>query len=293
MSCQASPTAESELDSVRLPEVGSKDHFVLTLWTNEPALASRADAAGVDRIGLDLETYKKAERQPKSLATWISPHREEQLPGLREAIKSGKLFCRINPINPGSHDEIERLVDYGVQVMMLPMFTTPQEVEAFVKLVKGRADCVLLLENVTAAERVREIVQVPGICDVHVGLNDLTLSLGRKNANRFAVMATDLMLRISEAVRGAGVRFGVGGIGRAMDNDQKVPADLIYAQYARLGATAALIARTFFGSEPDRMDVSAEIKRARQRLAWWAGRPAGDLAKAREQFARVTEAQTW
>src|SRR5688572_17388105 len=71
--------------SVRPPGASA---FVLTLWTNDPAVARRADAAGVDRIGLDLETYGKAERQPKQLATWISPHREDQLPALRAAMKS-------------------------------------------------------------------------------------------------------------------------------------------------------------------------------------------------------------
>jgi len=29
--------------------------FRLTLWTADPALAARADAAGVDRIGVDLD----------------------------------------------------------------------------------------------------------------------------------------------------------------------------------------------------------------------------------------------
>ena len=105
---------------------------------------------------------------------------------------------------------------------------------------------MLLLENKTAAERIEEIVRVAGVDDLHVGINDLTLSLGRPNANRFAVMATDLMKRIADAVIAAGLRFGVGGIGRAMNNDQVIPGDLIYAQYPRLGATAALIARSFF-----------------------------------------------
>src|SRR4051794_34532824 len=85
-------------------------HFVLTLWTDDAALARQADAAGVDRIGLDLEVHGKAERQPQNLKTWISPHSEDKLPALREAMGRAKLFCRCNPINPGSADEIERLI---------------------------------------------------------------------------------------------------------------------------------------------------------------------------------------
>jgi hypothetical protein len=54
------------------------DAFVLTLWTSDPALAARADAAGIDRIGVDLERLGKAERQ-RGLGTWVSPHTLDDL----------------------------------------------------------------------------------------------------------------------------------------------------------------------------------------------------------------------
>ena len=274
----------------------SRSTFVLTLWTDDADLARQADAAGVDRIGLDLEVHGKAERQPKSLATWISPHSEARLPALRAAMRHGaKLFCRINPVNAGTRAEIERLLAAGVQVMMLPMFTTPAEVEQFVRLVDGRAQCVLLLENTAAAACISDIVKVPGIADVHVGINDLTLSLGRPNANRFEVLCSDLMKRVADVVLASGLRFGVGGIGRAMQAGQAIPSDLIYAQYPRLGATAALIARSFFVSGPDEpaVDIAAEVRRARARLAWWAGRPADELERARVELLEKTRGATW
>jgi citrate lyase beta subunit len=281
----------SVVPSVRTPAAA----FVLTLWTNDPAIARRADAAGVDRVGLDLEVYGKAERQPKNLSTWISPHREEHLPALRSALKSARLFCRINPVNPGTPDEIERVIGHGVRVLMLPMFTTAGEVERFVSLVRGRATTVLLLENKTAAERIGEIVRVPGVDEVHVGINDLTLSLGQPNANRFAVLAADLMKSVADTVRAAGLRFGVGGIGRAMQNDQKIPSDLIYAQYPRLGATAALIARSFFapGEGESAVDMNREIRQARERLAWWADRTPDELEDARLRLLEKAGGSTW
>jgi 2-keto-3-deoxy-L-rhamnonate aldolase RhmA len=269
------------------------EDFKFTLWTNDPVLAARADAAGVDRIGLDLETLGKHERQ-KGLATWISPHREDQLPALRKAIVRGKLFCRTNPINPQSKDEIERLIGHGVEVLMLPMFTTAQEVERFVRFIDGRAEVVTLLENRTAAERVEDIVRVAGIDNVHIGLNDLTLSL--KMSNRFAVMATPLMDRIAAAVLGAGIRFGVGGVGRVATGNDKlpIPSDLIYAQYPRLGATAALISRAFFGGDPAAVDLTAEVRKARQRLDWWRKQSPAALVKAHQQFRERTSAcATW
>jgi hypothetical protein len=280
--------------SARKAPVSYGADFKFTLWTNDPALAARADAAGVDRIGLDLETLGKHERQ-KGLATWISPHRADQLPALRKAIARGKLFCRTNPINPDSKREIDELIAYGVEVLMVPMFTTPQEVERFVRYIDGRAEVVTLLENRTAGDCVEEIVRVAGIDNVHIGLNDLTLSL--KMTNRFAVMATPLMDRIASAVLGAGIRFGVGGVGRVLVGDVDklpIPSDLIYAQYPRLGATAALISRAFFGGDPASVDLVAEVKRARDRLDWWNRQAAAVIKEAHEQFRERTSAcATW
>ena len=47
------------------------NNFALTLFTNDVELARRADVAGVNRIGLDLEVLGKAKRQ-QHLNTWIS-----------------------------------------------------------------------------------------------------------------------------------------------------------------------------------------------------------------------------
>ena len=267
--------------------------FILTLWTDDPILAERADQAGIDRIGLDLEIHGKLERQPRGLGTWISPHRADRLPQLREAIDRADLFCRVNPINPGSRDEIEEVLDYGVEVLMLPMFTTAEEVATFVDHVDGRARCVLLLENTTAADRVDEIVRVPGVDEVHVGLNDLTLSLGDPARNRFAVLADDLMERIADAVHAAGLRFGVGGVGRVHSEGQTIPGDLIHAQYPRLGASAALIARSFLRPDSQPVDLPSEIRMLRQRLEWWRTRPSEELEDARRALALAALGASW
>lgn len=258
------------------------DHFLLTLlWSGDPILAARADAAGVDRIGLDLEVIGKAERQ-KSLGTWISPHRADQLRVMRQAVTRGELFCRINPIHDGSKTEIDRVIEYGVDVLMLPMFTTVEEVETFVGLIDGRAKAVLLLEHRLAAERVEQIVRVPGLDCIHVGLTDLALSLNAPI--RFALMASDLMDRIAAAVHGQGLRLCVGGIGRAMDDSQPIPTDMIYSQYARLNATGALISRAFFGSNPMAIDVAAEVRACRRRIAHWRQCDSDQLEAAHRRF---------
>ena len=84
--------------------------FVLTLFTNDVELARRADEAGMNRVGLDLETIGKAVRQP-GLKTWISDHEEHQLPALRQALRKAKLFVRTEPIHAQSREQIDRLIE--------------------------------------------------------------------------------------------------------------------------------------------------------------------------------------
>ena len=64
----------------------------------------------------------------------------------------------------------------------------------------------------------------------------------------------------------AGLPLGIGGIGRLGDTSVPVAPDLVYAQHARLGASAALIARSFLAPG---IDLAAEVRRTRERLAYW------------------------
>jgi hypothetical protein len=262
-------------------------HFLLTLlWSADPVLAARADAAGIDRIGLDLEVLGKAERQ-RGLRTLISSHAEHQLRDMRRAVTRGELFCRINPIHDNSEAEINRVLAYGVEVLMLPMFTTVAEVEAFVALVRGRAKAVPLLEHELAVRHVEEIVRIPGLDCVHVGLTDLSLSLGAPN--RFALLASPLLDRIAAAVHGQRLRLCVGGIGRALDDSQPIPSDVIYAQYPRLDATGALVSRAFFGANPALIDIDVEVRRCRERMARLRLCSAAELDAARERLLSCTK----
>ena len=139
-----------------------------------------------------------------------------------------------------------RVVGAGARVLMLPMVASPEEAATFVTLVNGRARVVLLVECRDAIARLSELIAVEGVDEVHVGLNDLALSLGL--ANRWLVLADDLMLDVGRRVIAAGLRFGLGGLGRAGDDTLPIPSDLVYAEHARTGATAALVSRSFHGA---------------------------------------------
>ncbi len=136
--------------------------FQFLLMTNDPHLAGEAEKAGVERIGPDLEILGKQARQ-KNRDARISGHTIEDVRRIRKALIRSELFVRINPIQEHSEEEIERVLQEGARVVMLPMFRTAAEVALFVSLVRGRAKTLLLLETPEAMMRVDEILAVEGI----------------------------------------------------------------------------------------------------------------------------------
>ncbi len=263
------------------------EQFVLTLFTNDPVVASRADRAGVNRIGVDLESIGKQDRQDPRKA-WLSNHRADQLPGVRESLQDALLFARTNPFGLHTRGEVESLLDLGVRVLMLPYFSRPAELEAFVDLVAGRALVSALVETRSAAERIEQLVRIPGVDEIHVGLNDLHLQLGL--SNHFHVLALPLFERVARSVREAGIPFGFGGVARVSDALLPVPSTMVLAQFPYFGADRALVSRAFLGAAPDEIDFEREIRRVRRTLSDWAGRSADELQVQHQAFLdRVKE----
>ena len=262
---------------------------MLTVWTADPAVARWADEAGVQRIGVDLERVGKAERQ-RGLATWISPHRESDLRGVGDALTRAALFARVNPLNPDSAREVDAVIGAGARVLMLPMVATPEEAASFVRMVADRARVVLLVERREALEHLSSLVTVDGVDEIHIGLNDLALSLALPN--RWLLLADDGMVDAGARVTAAGLTFGLGGVGRVGDDHLPIPTDLVYAEYARTGAMAALVSRSFHAGAP--ADLPRQIARLRHRLAHWFASPPGDIAAAHAELVRrARQAAAW
>lgn len=267
----------------------TSDDFVLTLWTNDVAFASRAEAAGVQRIGVDLERLGKRERQ-RGRHTWVSPHTIDDLAALRPVLSQARLFARVNPLHAGSAHEVEAVLAAGAEVLMLPMVATAHEAATFASFVGGRALVVLLVECREALDQLSALVTVDGVDEVHLGLNDLAISLGLPN--RWLVLAGELATHAGSVVLSAGLRFGMGGIGRVDDDTLPIPSDLIYAEYARAGATGAILARSFRAGSS--RDLGEEVARARARMALWRTRGTAALAEAHAQLARLaSEIGVW
>lgn len=214
--------------------------------TNQPNIAMIAEASGVDRIFVDLESLGKKARQG-GMDTVQSHHTMQDIRNIRQVLTQAQLFVRCNPIHDpcegycGSEEEIEAIVESGADIMMLPYFKTPEEVRTFLGLVDGRAKTDLLVETPKAVEAIDEILSIPGIDEVHIGLNDLSLGYGKKFM--FELMADGTVEMLCEKFRNAGIPYGIGGIaslGRGL-----LPAEYLIREHYRLGSTAAILSRSF------------------------------------------------
>lgn len=229
--------------------------------TNLPELAARCDQMPGMRVFVDLERNGKAARQ-HGLDTFISTHSMDDVGRIKAVLKQSRLMVRVNPYqahNPQAcQAEVEAVLAQGADLIMLPMFTQAQELQAFAAIVAGRAPIVPLLETAGALHTLDEWLDTPGIDEVFVGLNDLHLSLGCRFM--FEPLLMGHVDRVAAAAKGRGLRFGFGGIAR-MDEGM-LPGHDVLAEHVRLGSRAVILSRTF-----NRADTHAGEKSFEQAVA--------------------------
>jgi 2-keto-3-deoxy-L-rhamnonate aldolase RhmA len=208
--------------------------------TNDSCRAQVAEQAGVDRVMVDLEIIGKSERQ-RNFDTLISRHSLSDVYRLRSVLKRALLMVRINPMHDYARDEVDACTAAGADILMLPMISHPAEARQFVQIVGGRSKTCLLLETGAALARLRDIISVPGIDEVHIGLNDLHLAL--KLDFMFEVVSGGLIEYMAQTIRGRGLRFGIGGIARL--GRGLVSPELILSEHVRLGSSQVILSRDY------------------------------------------------
>ena len=218
--------------------------------TNKPAVAQIAEQAGVDWIFLDMEFIGKDARQG-GLDTVQNHHTVQDVKNIRQAVKQAKVLVRVNPIHdalsnyPSSKDEIDASIDAGADILMLPFFKTVEEVKQFVGYVNGRAKTLLLMETIEAAELIDEILKVPGIDMIHIGLNDMHLEMGLKFM--FQLLADGTVERLGEKIKAKGIPFGFGGI--ATLDGGALPGSMVLKEHVRLGSSMVIVSRSFCNTD--------------------------------------------
>ena len=209
--------------------------------TNSPDVAKACERAGIDRVFVDMEYIGKDKRQG-GLDTVQNHHTVDDVKNLRAVLKKSKLLVRVNPIHDGSEKEINDVIDAGADIIMLPMWKTPAEVEAFIRMVDKRAKTLLLLETDEARLCIDKVLELDGIDEVHIGLNDLHLC--QHKSFMFELYTDGTVDEIVSKLKAKNIKFGIGGVGK-VNYPNTLPAENVLCEHYRLGSSMAIIARAF------------------------------------------------
>lgn len=241
-------------------------HMNLMILCDDAQSAIDAQNAGVDRIFYDLEYIGKADRQ-HGRNTVLSTNSIDDLPKIREVVNKSQLLVRTNPIHAYSQVEINKAIEYGADILMLPMTIDHHDAEDYVRMVNGRARVCIMIETASAMARLDSILEVKGVDEIFIGLNDLHISMGL--TFMFELLSGGLVEYIANKCNKVGIPFGFGGIARIGEGD--LPSDNILGEHVRLGSTSVILSRTFKGvpgvdANAHQINLAEEVKKVRDRI---------------------------
>ena len=214
--------------------------------TNQPQIAQIAESSGVDRIFVDMEYIGKADRQG-GLDSVKNHHTVEDVRRMKQAVESAEVLVRVNPIHEAtgeytsSEQEINDVIRAGADIIMLPYITSVKQVKDFVRYVGGRVKTMPLIETPESAEAIDEILEIDGIDEIYIGLNDL--SLGYHKKFMFELLADGTVEGLCLKCKLKGIPYGFGGVaslGKGM-----LPSEYVIREHYRLGSTCAILSRSF------------------------------------------------
>lgn len=261
------------------------------LITAIPEIASFIEDCGVERIFVDMEVRGKAVRQ-HGMDTPIHQHSFSDVSKLKKILKKAELLLRINPLHKDTKEEIEKGIDHGADIIMLPFFHHQKEVESFLKIVDGRVKTNILFESDGAVGRAEQIFSIKEIDEVHFGLNDLKISLGLDFL--FETVSGGLIEWLCDLARKNNLSYGIGGIGRV--GKETLPAENIMKEYVRLGSERVILSRVFHGNTQslkelkEYTDFFSEVKKLLEAEKLAKSRNESEIKQDKIKFAQEVSA---
>lgn len=257
----------------------------LSLITNDPAAARAAEDAGIERIMIDLERLGKAERQA-GRGLFLSSHTIHDVSRIKRVLTRARLTVRVDPPHPATREQTAQVVSAGADFVMLPYFDRLDQAAEFVDAVGRQAAPVLLVERVGAVAILLELCRLPGLAEIHVGLNDLSISRGL--AHWFDVLATPALDEVLAILRSSGLPFGFGGIGSLRRRDLPLAPALVLAEQVLQRATRGWLGRSF--REPAYSNLAREVCLLRKAIEHWTSASACQRDEVRRELRRQIEA---
>lgn len=229
--------------------------------TNRTEVALIAEKAGVERIFVDMEYIGKSERQ-NGMNTVQNHHTVSDVKNIKNTVSKSEVMVRINPIHDAteeycsSKEEIDAVIEAGADLIMLPYFKTAEEVRSFIKMVNGRVRTIPLVETPEAVEVIDEILEIPGIDEIFIGLNDLGIGYGK--TFMFEVLADGTVEKLCKKFKEKGIPYGFGGI--ASLGKGLLKGEYVIKEHYRLGSTCVILSRSFCNiSQIENLEIASEL----------------------------------
>lgn len=238
-------------------------HFMYI--TNDLKIAKICQDNGIDRIWIDLE-YKGKNKRQRGLDSVKSNHTIEDIVRIKPIVHKSELLVRINPIDNESEKEINAVISAGADVVMLPMAKSIEEIEKFDYIINGRCKKLLLLETKEAVENLDVILGRKIFDEVHIGMNDLSLSYNLKFM--FQLLSNGMIEQMCRKIEKYGIPYGFGGI--AQLGKGLLPAERILPEHIRLNSSWVILSRSFYNIEHMKnykdaeQIISNELKKIRE-----------------------------
>jgi hypothetical protein len=223
--------------------------------TNDIEHALLLNNCGIQQIMIDTESIGKAERQFGKNAV-INFHKLEDVYKLKKLNLSSKIICRINGYNKNSFNEIEKAIEYGADILMLPMIQNIDQYFEMVNKINKRVPILPLIETSYSMFKLKEIIKISNPEQIHFGLNDLQISIGMKNL--FEVLLSPLFSSAVSYAKHSISKVGIGGIGDPTKS-HKISPNLLLNEYKLLGSNSVILSRSFFEKGYDQKHIISAL----------------------------------
>ena len=208
------------------------------IFVEDPPDETSATTVEIAPLSVEESKASETKSNPQIELTESKPQAEMPKPKRGRITTKRKLF---DELYQTYYSEKKRTRRKLILQAMLPYFKTTKEVERFVKLVDGKCKTMLLVETPEAVEIIDEILNIDGINECHIGLNDLSLGYGMNFM--FELLADGTVERLCSKFHEKGIKYGFGGIasiGRGL-----LPAENIIIEHYRLGSSMTILSRSF------------------------------------------------
>ena len=147
-----------------------------------------------------------------------------------------------------------------------------------------------MIETAQSFVRLDDILDVDGVDELFVGLNDLHISMELNFM--FEILSGGLIDYMSQKILSKNIPFGFGGMAKI--GEGMLPAERILAEHYRLGSSSVILSRTFRNERDAEgkpiLDLKKEIQKIRdyeEKITSWTDT---DFASNREEVKNCVNA---